>query len=65
MKELLGRQAMHCSPDAGAALRNLLWVAMVLAVAVYAAVVVRNVTDVLIGITGDHMVTVAVDRPAR
>jgi hypothetical protein len=47
------------------ALPTLVWVCVVLAVAAYGAVVVRNVTDTLIGIV-DHSRSVAlVDRPNR
>ena len=47
------------------AVPSLVWVCLVLAIAAYGAVVVRNVTDTLIGIA-DHSRSVAsVERPNR
>jgi hypothetical protein len=47
------------------ALPTVVWVCLVLSVAAYGAVVVRNITDMLVGIT-DHSRDVAlVGRPNR
>jgi hypothetical protein len=47
------------------ALPGVVWVCLVLAVAAYGAVVVRNVTDMLGGIVHQAPEMVAVARPAR
>ena len=56
--------AMHCWVDPPKPLRILFWIALVLAVAAYGSVVVRNVTDALVGITTKPSVVV-VQRPSR
>jgi hypothetical protein len=43
----------------------LAWVCLVLAVAAYGSVVVRNVTDMLAGITHSAPKVVMVERPSR
>jgi hypothetical protein len=47
------------------ALPGLAWVCLVLAVAAYGAVVVRNVTDMLAGIAGHPRSMVVVERASR
>jgi hypothetical protein len=47
------------------ALPGVVWVCLVLAVAAYGSVVVRNVTEVLAGIAHQAPVMVAVERPSR
>jgi hypothetical protein len=45
--------------------RNLIWACMVLAVAAYGAVVVRNVTDMLVGVTSHPASMVVAQQPNR
>jgi F0F1-type ATP synthase membrane subunit c/vacuolar-type H+-ATPase subunit K len=45
--------------------RNLIWAALVVAVAAYGAVVVRNVTETLVGITSPQPSVVIAERPNR
>jgi hypothetical protein len=47
------------------ALPGVVWVCLVLAVAAYGAVVVRNVTEMLAGIAGHPHSVVLVERPTR
>jgi hypothetical protein len=47
------------------ALPRVVWVCLVLAIAAYGAVVVRNVTDTLIGIADHSRSMVLVERPTR
>jgi hypothetical protein len=46
-------------------LPGLVWVCLVLAVATYGSVVVRNVTDVLMGIADHQRSFVVVQQPTR
>jgi hypothetical protein len=46
-------------------IQNLSWVGLVLAVAAYGAVVVRNVTEMLVGIATHQPPVVVVQRPNR
>lgn len=55
---------MRWRVDIGRLGRDLLWASLVLAVAAYGAVVVRNVTDMLVGITHQPPMVV-VERPSR
>jgi hypothetical protein len=52
-------------PDLMEVLKHLLWACMILAVAAYGAVVVRNVTDMLVGITHQPTTMVVTARPNR
>jgi F0F1-type ATP synthase membrane subunit c/vacuolar-type H+-ATPase subunit K len=45
--------------------RDLVWACLVVAVATYGAVVVRNVTDTLVGITSHQPSMVVAQRPSR
>jgi F0F1-type ATP synthase membrane subunit c/vacuolar-type H+-ATPase subunit K len=45
--------------------RTLSWAGLVLAVAAYGAVVVRNVTDMLVGMASHQPSVVVVERPNR
>jgi hypothetical protein len=45
--------------------RDLLWACLVVAMAAYGAVVVRNVTDALVGIASHPASLVVVQRPNR
>ena len=45
--------------------RNLVWAGLIVAVAAYGAVVVRNVTDMLMGITSGQPSMVMAERPNR
>jgi len=45
--------------------RRLVWVGMVVAVAAYGAVVVQNVTGMLVGITSHQRSVVVAERPVR
>jgi F0F1-type ATP synthase membrane subunit c/vacuolar-type H+-ATPase subunit K len=45
--------------------RTLSWAGLVLAVAAYGAVVVRNVTDMLVGMASHQPSMVVVERPNR
>jgi hypothetical protein len=47
------------------ALPSAAWICMILAVAAYGAVIVRNVTDVLEGVAGHPRSVVLVERPYR
>jgi hypothetical protein len=46
-------------------LPRLVWICLVLAVAAYGGVVVRNVTDTLIGIADHSRAVVVAERPVR
>jgi hypothetical protein len=46
-------------------LRTLTWACLILAVAAYGSVVVRNVTDALVGITSHQPPIVVVQQPTR
>jgi F0F1-type ATP synthase membrane subunit c/vacuolar-type H+-ATPase subunit K len=45
--------------------RDVLWVGLILAVAAYGAVVVRNVTETMVAITSHQPSIVVVERPNR
>jgi hypothetical protein len=47
------------------ALPRLVWICLVLAVAAYGGVVVRNITDMLVGMTSHQQTLVEVQRPSR
>jgi len=51
--------------DIGRLARDLFWVGLVLAVAAYGAVIVRNVTDTLVGIATHQPSIVVGQRPNR
>lgn len=57
--------AMRWRVDIGRLIQNVFWVGLVLAVAAYGAVVVRNVTDTLVGIATHQPSIVVVQRPIR
>jgi len=44
---------------------NLVWACLLLAVAAYGAVVVRNVTEMLVGITSHQSSIILAQRPSR
>ena len=46
-------------------IRTLTWTCLILAVAAYGSVVVRNVTDTLVGITSHQPPIVVVQQPRR
>jgi F0F1-type ATP synthase membrane subunit c/vacuolar-type H+-ATPase subunit K len=56
---------MRSRVDLTPLLLNLLWAGMILAIAAFGAVVVRNVTDALVGIAYQQPSIVVVDRPSR
>ena len=56
---------MRWQADPAEPVRRLVWACLILAVAAYGAVVVRNVTDALVGIATHQPVTVAVQSPYR
>jgi hypothetical protein len=56
---------MRSRVDIARLARDLLWACLVLAVAAYGAVVVRNVTDALVMITSHQPAMVLADRPMR
>jgi F0F1-type ATP synthase membrane subunit c/vacuolar-type H+-ATPase subunit K len=56
---------MRSRADPEGPVRNLVWACLVLAVAAYGAVVVRNVTDTLVGITSRQPSTVIAQQPYR
>jgi hypothetical protein len=46
--------------------RHFLWIALILAISAYGAICIRNVTDMLRGITGRQApMTTILDRPTR
>ena len=57
--------AMRWRVDFGRLVRDVFWVGLVLAVAAYGAVMVRNVTDTLVGIATHQPSIVMVQRPSR
>ena len=56
---------MYSRPDKDTALLNTARIALILAVAAFGAVVVRNVTDVMRGIAGVGPQIAAIDPPHR
>ena len=56
---------MRWRVDLAGAVRNLVWACLVLAVAAYGAVVVRNVTDALVGIATHQPSMVVAQQPYR
>jgi hypothetical protein len=55
---------MRWQADRSAPVRNLVWICLVLTVAAFGSVVVRNVTETLVGITHQPSMAVA-QRPSR
>jgi hypothetical protein len=56
---------MRSRVDISRVIRDLSWLCLVLAVAAFGAVVVRNVTDVLAGMTTRQASFVVVQQPSR
>jgi F0F1-type ATP synthase membrane subunit c/vacuolar-type H+-ATPase subunit K len=56
---------MRSRVDPPRPLRTLLWIGLVLAVAAYGSVVVRNVTETLVWIASHQPAMVMVQRPSR
>jgi F0F1-type ATP synthase membrane subunit c/vacuolar-type H+-ATPase subunit K len=56
---------MRWRVDAQTLVRNLLWAGLVVAVAAYGSVIVRNVTEMLVGITSHQPSLIVVQRPNR
>jgi hypothetical protein len=56
---------MRWRVDSPRLIRRLSWVALVLAIAAYGAAVVRNVTEMLVGIATHQPPVVVIQRPNR
>jgi F0F1-type ATP synthase membrane subunit c/vacuolar-type H+-ATPase subunit K len=56
---------MRWRVDTQRLVRNLLWAGLVVAVAAYGSVIVRNVTETLVGITSPQPSLIVVQRPNR